>query len=95
MVAGLAFTATHRHGQEERRGNYKNWEGKPAPTLLTWWPKIALGSYTGQYQGAWHVTGTSDYIVLGGEFPKVNGKAQQGLVRSPSRASPRTRSAPA
>ncbi|MHA7240804.1 PKD domain-containing protein [Arthrobacter sp. TMS1-12-1] len=60
---------------------YFNYEGKPAPSLLTWYPKVAAGSFTGQYQGAWSVTGNAEYVVLGGEFPRVNGKAQQGLVR--------------
>ena len=36
---------------------------------------------TGQAQAAWSVTGTSDYVALGGEFPTANGVAQQGLVR--------------
>ena len=29
----------------------------------------------------WTVTGNSSYVVYGGEFPKVNGVPQQGLVR--------------
>ncbi|MEJ5912807.1 LamG-like jellyroll fold domain-containing protein, partial [Pseudokineococcus sp. 1T1Z-3] len=55
--------------------------GQPAPTLLHWQPTIALGQYTKQYQGAWTVTGDDRYLLLGGEFPRVNGVAQQGLVR--------------
>ncbi len=39
------------------------------------------GTYTGQGQGAWSVAATDEYVVLGGEFPTVNGTAQQGLVR--------------
>ena len=39
------------------------------------------GSYTGQNQAAWSLTGTKDYLAVGGEFPRVNGVAQQGLVR--------------
>ncbi|PPB48296.1 PKD domain-containing protein [Arthrobacter pityocampae] len=62
-------------------GNYFNFAGNPSPSLLTWFPKLTAGSFTGQYQAAWSVTGNSDYVVLGGEFPRVNGKAQQGLVR--------------
>jgi hypothetical protein len=45
-----------------------------------------MGSYTGQNQAAWTVTGNSYYVALGGEFPKVNGKSQQGLVRFAVRA---------
>lgn len=61
--------------------NYANWGGKPAPTLLHFDPHIAPGTFTGQGQGAWHVTGNGTYVVMGGEFPRVNGRGQQGLVR--------------
>jgi hypothetical protein len=97
---GLAFTSDARGTVAKNTvGRYQNWEGKPAPTLLTWWPTISLGSYTGQYQGGWHVTGTKNYVVIGGEFTKVNGKAQQGLVRfavkkvAPNKARPRLKGA--
>ncbi|MHA7278693.1 PKD domain-containing protein [Arthrobacter sp. MDT2-2] len=62
-------------------GNYFNFEGTPAPSLLTWFPRMTAGTFTGQGQAAWSVTGNADYVVLGGEFPRVNGKGQQGLVR--------------
>lgn len=60
---------------------YFNWEGYPAPRLLHWMPNWTVGSYTGQSQATWSVTGNADYVVYGGEFPSVNGVAQQGLVR--------------
>jgi PKD repeat protein len=60
---------------------YPNFQGQPCTTLLDWFPTVDLGTYTGQYQGAWSVVGNSQYIALGGEFPRVNGVAQQGLVR--------------
>ena len=59
--------------------------------------ELAMGSYTGQYQAAWTVTGNDNYVVLGGEFPRVNGVNQQGIVRfavqpisarAPSRSTP-------
>ncbi len=53
----------------------------PAGTLLDWFPKFSIGSYTGIYQAGWSVTGNANYVAYGGEFPKVNGVAQQGLVR--------------
>ena len=62
-------------------GNYFNFEGNPAPSLLTWFPRLTAGTFTGQGQAAWSVTGNANYVVLGGEFPRVNGKGQQGLVR--------------
>ncbi|WP_454699186.1 PKD domain-containing protein [Arthrobacter humicola] len=60
---------------------YPNFEGNPSPTLQNWFPALDVGSFTGQFQAAWAVTGNSQYVVLGGEFPRVNGAAQQGLVR--------------
>ncbi|WP_231486516.1 PKD domain-containing protein [Candidatus Blastococcus massiliensis] len=56
-------------------------QGKPAPSLLTWFPTMAMGSYTKQYQAGWSVAGNDQYVVYGGEFPRVNGTGQQGLVR--------------
>jgi len=58
-----------------------DFNGQPASTLLDWFPSITAGTYTGQGQAAWTLTGNADYVVFGGEFPKVNGVAQQGLTR--------------
>jgi PKD repeat protein len=58
-----------------------NFIGQPAPSLLHWFPTLDAGTYTGQSQGPWSVAGNSQYVVYGGEFPTVNGVAQQGLVR--------------
>ena len=66
---------------------YADFGGQPAPSLLTWYPDLAIGSFTGQSQAAWSVTtaatGTagSGYVLLGGEFPTVNGQRQVGLAR--------------
>ena len=60
---------------------YFNFEGNPSPSPLTWYPEIDSGTFTGQYQGPWTITGNSQYLVLGGEFLSINGVAQQGLVR--------------
>ncbi len=60
---------------------YGNFGGQPAPSLLVWFPKLDAGTYTGDGQAAWSVAATDRYVVLAGEFPKVNGKPQQGLVR--------------
>ena len=60
---------------------YGSWEGRPHPSVLNWWPTIPAGTFTGQDQGAWSVTGGGNYVVFGGEFTTVNGVAQQGLVR--------------
>ena len=55
--------------------------GLPYSGTLHWYPDLEFGTYTSSRQAAWSVVGNSDYVVLGGEFPKVNGVAQQGLVR--------------
>jgi large repetitive protein len=60
---------------------YPDHRGRPAPSILNWYPQIDAGTFTGQSQGPWSVAGNSRYVVFGGEFPRVNGVAQQGLVR--------------
>ncbi|HYH26588.1 MAG TPA: LamG-like jellyroll fold domain-containing protein, partial [Blastococcus sp.] len=78
-----------------------NWNGgrlagQPAPAHLAWHPIFDAGSFTGQFQAGWTVSGNSQYLVYGGEFPFVNDVAQQGLVRfalptaAPNKAKPRT-----
>ena len=64
-------------------GNYHNFAGNPAPSLLNFFPQLTKGSYTGQNQAAWTVQGSSDgkYVVYGGEFLRVHSSNQQGLVR--------------
>ena len=66
---------------EKDQYGYYNYEGQPKPTLLNWFPDMNAGTFTGQSQGPWTVTGNADYVVYGGEFTTVNFKAQQGLVR--------------
>ena len=58
-----------------------NFNGKPAPSLLHWYPSFSQGSVTGQYQAGWTVEGNEQYVAYAGEFPRVNGVNQQGLVR--------------
>ncbi|MGO2610218.1 PKD domain-containing protein [Glutamicibacter ardleyensis] len=60
---------------------YTNYEGLPHPQLQNWFPSLSVGTYTGQDQGPWNVTGNDDYIVYGGEFLRANYQGQQGLVR--------------
>ncbi|MGZ4756386.1 MAG: LamG-like jellyroll fold domain-containing protein, partial [Acidimicrobiia bacterium] len=55
--------------------------GRPAAQPLHWLPTLSSGTFTGQSQAAWSVATNGNYVVLGGEFPKVNGTSQQGLVR--------------
>ncbi|MFW3170538.1 PKD domain-containing protein [Geodermatophilus sp. CPCC 206100] len=58
-----------------------SWQGKPAPAPLAWFPSFAAGTFTQQNQATWSVSGNGTYAVYGGEFPRVGGVAQQGLVR--------------
>jgi hypothetical protein len=78
LAATTYATGTESHNTEK---SYKDFYGYPDSTQLDWYPTITSGTYTGQYQGAWSATGNGKYVSLGGEFPTVNGIAQQGLVR--------------
>ena len=80
---GLAFgrTPTGTVTWEPDQGRYYNFQGQPSSSLLTWFPSLNTGTYTGQIQGPWSVTGNADYVSMGGEFTRVNGQNQQGLVR--------------
>lgn len=77
------------------QGGYDNFAGRPSPSQLNWFPTTGIGVYTGQSQASWHVTGNSKYIVYGGEFPTVNGKIQQGLVRYAKKADATNKVGPA
>ena len=52
-----------------------------ARRMINWFPDLAAGTFTGQTRRAGPSSGNSEYLVIGGEFPRVNGVAQQGLVR--------------
>ena len=66
---------------KNNEGNYFNFGGQPAPSLLTWFPRLDAGTFTGQGQAGWSITGNASFVVVGGEFPKAGGVNQQGLVR--------------
>jgi PKD repeat protein len=81
MRHALAFT-TYPTGTNAGVDDY-GWDftNVPDSSLLQWFPVVATGSYTGQSQAAWSLSGNGSYLAMGGEFPSVNGTAQQGLVR--------------
>jgi PKD repeat protein len=84
MRHSVAFTAavTGVNGPDAYAGGtYYNWQGTPSPSIYDWFPDMSEGTYTGQNQAAWTVTGNGQYVVEGGEFPTVNYTTQQGLVR--------------
>ncbi|KRC52152.1 hypothetical protein ASE16_03645 [Leifsonia sp. Root227] len=78
----IAFSKA-RTGTLTNDGNrsYFNFSGQPSPSQLNWFPDYVTGSFTGQGQAAWSLAGNSQYLVVGGEFPFVNGVAQYGLTR--------------
>ena len=83
---GLAFTTAQTRTLSQETGIYYNFGGQPAPSLLHWFPRFTVGSYTNQNQGPWHVAVGTNHVAYAGEFTHVNGKAQQGLVRFPRAA---------
>ena len=97
MRYALAFTAAAK-GTLWRTprldSRYTNWEGRPAPAMVGWFPEFTSGTYTGQGQAAWAMAGTGNYLVVGGEFPTVNGRTQAGLVRFARPAAQPAREAP-
>ncbi|MEI7057876.1 hypothetical protein WBG06_18775 [Nocardioides sp. CCNWLW239] len=60
---------------------YADHPGTPRPEFLEWYPKWTNGTFTSAKQSTWTVTANGKYVLFGGEFLKVNGIAQQGLVR--------------
>ena len=77
----LAFTKAVTGTLGHDPHGYFDWFGTPSPSLLNWFPDLTQGTVTSSGQAAWNVTGNSNYIVMGGEFPRVNNVGQQGLVR--------------
>jgi PKD repeat protein len=76
----LNATGTAQHNY--LGGHYQDYYGTPSPSIVgDWLPDYLTGSYTGKGQAAWTITGNGQYVVEGGEFPAVNGTAQQGLTR--------------
>lgn len=84
-------TTTTQHDQQ----GYHDFYGQPAPTQLAWAPDLDAANVSGSWQAAWTAESTDKYLVLGGEFPRVNGVGQQGLVRfavagtAPSKSGPK------
>jgi PKD repeat protein len=73
-----------------------NYIGLPYAAMLHWYPNLAFGSYTSAGQAAWASDSSADgqFLALGGEFPRVNGVAQQGIVRFRTKAGAPNKVAP-
>jgi PKD repeat protein len=78
-LTSFSYDATQLTNKED--GNRYDWEGAPSPSIQDFWPKVSAGSFTGQYQGTWSLSGNDQYLAAGGEFPKINSVKQQGLAR--------------
>ncbi len=78
---GMAFSKQATGVLRTEYLNYFNWAGTKSPSILQWLPQLDAGTFTGQTQAAWSLSGNDDYVVAGGEFPKAEGMNQQGLVR--------------
>jgi hypothetical protein len=73
---------TYATGRDTTKpGVGSHYSKQPVPSLLHWYPSLTAGSFTGQGQAAWAVTGNASYLALAGEFTKVNGVNQQGMTR--------------
>lgn len=60
--------------------------GDPVPALLPWLPNTNGGPANSYWKnGPWALAANSQYVVVGGEFSTVEGKAQQGLTRFAAR----------
>jgi hypothetical protein len=78
---GLAETTYPTGTDQSPAGSNSSYSHQPIPTLLHWFPTLSPGTYTGQDQAAWSVVGNASYVAVAGEFPRVEGRAQQGLQR--------------
>ncbi len=96
---GTAWTKAAQGTNAKDTFGYADHPGTPRPALLPFFPKFQTGTATGQDQATWTVTGNSQYVLFAGEFPNVNGIAQQGIVRfgvrsvAPNASGPRTQNA--
>ncbi|RGE16223.1 PKD domain-containing protein, partial [Leucobacter sp. wl10] len=60
---------------------YANWEGERAPSAYAWYPDFFTGTATGLGQAGLSITGAGNVISIAGEFPGVNNRYFQGIVR--------------
>ncbi len=78
----LAYTTTDSGRNNVRPDQYgQDFTAYRTSSLLHWSPRWTAGTYTGQSQAGWSVESTGQFVVVGGEFLTVGGRAQQGLVR--------------
>lgn len=72
--------------REAPRSYGLNSAGDPIPEILPWFPNTNGGPADSKWHnGPWAVDANAEYVVYGGEFTTVNGKAQQSLTRFAAR----------
>jgi hypothetical protein len=95
LYHSTAWTKSTQGVNTRDRYGYPDHPGTPRPGILNWFPQYQIGTYTGQNQATWSVTGNTSYVIFGGEFLKVDNIAQQGIVRfgvrsvAPNKTGPR------
>lgn len=81
---------------------FKDFLGYKAPSVVNWFPAFSIPKCSTSdcserlysTQPTMSIESSGDYVVVGGQFPTVNGTAQQGLVRFARPASAPNKSAP-
>ena len=102
---GTAFTTTAKGTVQPNSllpGTFSSFPNQPAPALINWFPDFknptctTVGCSLYESQPTNTIESSGNYVVVGGQFPTVNGVAQQGLVRfakpavAPKKDAPRT-----
>ena len=100
-----AFTATAKGTVQPNSllpGTFSSFPGYGAPSLINWFPDFKNPTCTTEApclydsQPTNTIESSGNYVVVGGQFPTVNGIAQQGIVRfakpavAPKKDGPRT-----
>lgn len=80
LAFSKAVTGTNK-AEADPLSRFPDFEGVPAPSLLTWNPLFDVGNTTEAGQAGWSVVGRGRFLSIAGEFKHVNGTPQQGLVR--------------
>ena len=85
---GLQPRAGLHHGEDPdpepgNDGDYYNFGGQPAPSLLHWFPRFTVGTYTGQSQATWNVAVGTNHVAYAGEFPKSTARRSRVWSGSP------------
>lgn len=81
-----AFTIEPTGTVQPNTYGYPNFAGHPSGSSVNWFPTMTPGKASGAGQAGWTVETSGEYLLVAGEFLRVNNTAQQGLVRFATRA---------